>query len=408
MRNIARFVLGLVFVFSGFVKAIDPVGSGLIFSEYFKAFGVDFLQPLSVGFGVILSTLELLLGIIVLLDFRKLWGAWGMLLFMSFFTLLTLILAVFNPVHDCGCFGEAIKLTNWQTFFKNVALWPFVLLLFRSRHHTLPLASGWAEWPVIALFAALIVSLSLYCYRHQPLMDFMGFKVGNNIPQLLEESRQHPEFTYQTTLIYAKDGKEAAFNIDQLPDSTWTYVDSKTKEIPTGYHPKIASFSVRDLNGNQVEDALLQDPRTALVFTITAAKHVQALERASALVEHARQNDLPVYVLSAVDTAQLSTALLLAGMEDVPVYYVDVKTLLSMARNSPSLLALRHGTVLAKYPWRDFPSLTQWETLLSKDPEIAAADTRIHNRLRMEIMAAGALLLIFLLRKGFWFSRTTV
>ena len=407
MRKTARLVLGLLFVFSGIVKAVDPVGSALVFSEYFTAFGVGFLKPLSLVSGMVLSTVEFVLGVMVLLDFRKRAAAWGMFLFMSFFTLLTLYLALFDPVEDCGCFGDAIKLTNWQTFFKNLIFWPFALVLFLQRNRTAPLAGGAAEWPVIVFFAILVSGLSFYSYRHLPPVDFRGFRVGNDIASLLEESRSNPEYVFTTDLVYTREGKEEVFWLDSLPDSTWTFVDSRTKRIATGVRHKVTDFSVRDVAGRSVTDSILKEEKTALVLLIWSEENLNGnvLERLKPLVRESREQGRPNFTVSALPADSVHAVLLENGI-DMPVYMADVKTLLTVIRSTPGLMVMKKGVVLAKYGFRDYPSPEKWEELVSRDPELVVARARIGNRLRTQLFVALMLLLIFLLRKGFWFSRS--
>lgn len=406
MRKLARVLLGLLFIFSGFVKAVDPLGSALVFSEYFKAFGVEFLTPFSLLAGILLSTLEFVLGVMVLLDFRKRTAAWGMFLFMSFFTLLTLWLAIFDPVQDCGCFGDAVKLSNWETFFKNLVFWPFSLILFLQRNKTAPVARGVAEWPVCIFFAVIITGLSIYSYRHLPPVDFRGFRTGNNIGELLEEARKNPEFSYRTELIYSRQGKEKIFNSDSLPDSTWTFVDSRTREIRTGKRHKISDFSVRDLNGNSLTDSILNQDRTALVLLITSGNNLDSktLKKMEPLVAESKENNRPYYAISALPADTIQDLLQKNGME-MPVYLADKKTLLTMIRSTPGLMVMKKGIVLAKFGFRDFPTPEKWLELVNQDPEMIIAKTRIHTRLRTQVFVALVLLLIFLLRKGFWFSR---
>ncbi len=406
MRKLARVLLGLLFVFSGFVKAVDPVGSALVFSEYFNAFGVEFLTPLSLPAGIMLSSLEFVLGVMVLLDFRKRTAAWGMFLFMSFFTLLTLWLAIFNPVQDCGCFGDAVKLSNWQTFFKNLLFWPFALILFLQRNRTAPVARGVAEWPVCIFFAFIITGLSIYSYRHLPPVDFRGFRTGNDIGALLEEARKNPEYTYHTELIYSRQGKEKVFAADSLPDSTWTFVDSRTRQIRTGKRHKITDFSVRNINGNSLTDSIIGQERTALVLLITSGNNLNSkiLQKLGPLVAECRENNRPFYTISALPADTIQNILLENGLE-MPVYLADKKTLLTMIRSTPGLMVMKKGIVLAKYGFRDIPSLQEWQELVYQDHEMLIAKTRIHTRLRTQVFVALVLLLIFLLRKGFWFSR---
>jgi uncharacterized membrane protein YphA (DoxX/SURF4 family) len=406
MRRISCIIIGLLFVFSGFVKAVDPVGTGLIFSEYFNAFGLHFPGSFGLVAGVMLSTLEFLLGVMLLLDFRKNLTAWGTFLLMSFFTVLTLFLALFNPVSDCGCFGEAIKLSNWETFIKNIIFWPFTLFLFIGRNRTAPLAREWVEYLVGALFALFAAGISFYSYRHLPLMEFMAFRAGNNVAEILDNARNDPGITFETELVYSKNGREALFSIDDLPDSTWTFVDSRTREISSGIRHKITDFTVRDEEGRNVGDSLLAIKPAALVLLVTTEQRLnnKTLDPVKPLLAECINGERPFYVISSVAPSVILSALEQAGLQ-MPVYYADIKTLLTMIRSTPGLMVLQDGVVNAKYAWRDFPSSEEWIRLINTDPELVVAQSRIHNRLRIEILALTVFLVIFLLRKGFWFSR---
>ena len=172
LRLISRILVGIVFVFSGFVKAIDPLGSTYKFGDYFTAFGLEFLEPMAFPLAIILSGIELVLGIGLLLSYRMKVMSWLLLIFMSFFTVLTLILALTNPVSDCGCFGDALILTNWETFGKNVIILAFTLVIFIYRKQYPEIRSAMVEWSVIVAFFLGSVFLSLYCYNNLPLLDF--------------------------------------------------------------------------------------------------------------------------------------------------------------------------------------------------------------------------------------------
>ncbi|NLA16091.1 MAG: DoxX family protein [Bacteroidales bacterium] len=406
MRKTARIVLGLLFVFSGFVKAVDPIGFALILTEYFRAFHLMFLEPLALMGAVALSAVEFVLGIMLLLDFRKQITAWGIFLFMSFFTLLTLYLALFNPIEDCGCFGEAITLTNWQTFFKNLVFLPLSLVVFLQRNRTFPVARARAEWSVCVFFTILITSISIYSYRHLPFVDFRGFKIGNDLPLLLEEARTQPEFIYKTELLYSKDGKQKTFEPDAFPDSSWTFVAAHTKEIRTGVRHKLRDFSVFDTGGEEMTDALLQENQTALLLLVTSYENLtnRILEQIKPLVAERKAKDTPVYAISALPAEELRELLLTHGLE-MPVYMTDRNTLLTMIRSTPGLMVLKQGTVMAKYGFRDIPTLKQWKKMIEEDPELVVARATIQMRLRVQLFVAALLLLVFLLRKGFWFTR---
>lgn len=402
MRKTARIVLGFLFVFSGIVKAVDPVGFSLILTEYFHAFHVSFLDPLALTGSIGLSAVEFLLGIMLLLDFRKQWTAWGVLLFMVFFTLLTLYLALFNPVSDCGCFGEAVTLTNWQTFFKNLLFLPFAILLFVQRKRTPPVAPPGAEWPVCAFFAVVVVAVSIYSYRHLPLVDFRGFKVGNDIAFLLEDSRTRPEFLFKTELIYSKDGKQEVFEPENLPDSSWTFVASHTKEIKTGVRHKITDFSVFDSAGLLMTDSLLQENETALLLLFSSDYHMtdKVLNELKALVEERQSQHLPVYAISALPTQELEPIMRAKGIE-IPIYRADRTLLLTMIRSSPGVMVLKKGVVVAKYGFRDIPTLKKWKKLTQEDSELVITRNNIHTRLRTQLFVVILLVLVYLIRKGY-------
>ncbi|HPJ83084.1 MAG TPA: hypothetical protein PLG64_04470, partial [Bacteroidales bacterium] len=305
------------------------------------------------------------------------------------------------------CFGDAVKLSNWQTFFKNLFFWPFALFLFLQRNRTAPVARGAAEWPVCIFFALVITSVSVYSYRHLPLIDFRGYKIGNNIAALLEEARMNPEFVYTTELIYTRDGEEKIFLPDSLPDSTWTFADSRTRTTATGVRHKITDFSVLDNSGNSVTDSILKDKETALVLLIASEENLQAKVLASLepLIAERREQGLPYYAISALQGVTTQELLLEYGI-DMPVYMADLKTVLTMIRSTPGLMVMKEGVVLAKYGFRDYPDPGTWSELVKEDPELVVASISIRNRLRTQLFVAGLLLLIFLLRKGFWFARS--
>ena len=172
VRNFSRIIIAPVFIFSGFVKAIDPLGSAYKFSDYFEAFGLDFLSPMALVLAVMLSTTELIIGLSIIMGVLMRVTSWALLIFMSFFTLLTLLIAITNPVSDCGCFGDAIILTNWQTFWKNIVFMVPTLILFYGRKRFRPIGSIGAEWGIVTLFIVTGISLSLYTYRNLPVFDF--------------------------------------------------------------------------------------------------------------------------------------------------------------------------------------------------------------------------------------------
>ncbi|MDR2040627.1 MAG: DoxX family protein, partial [Bacteroidales bacterium] len=209
MKNIAaisRILLGIVFVFSGFVKGIDPLGSTYKFIDYFTAFNLSFLSPLAFILAILMNAAEFLIGVSLILRLRMKVSAWAVFLFMCFFTVLTFILALTNPVSDCGCFGDALVLTNWETFFKNLVLMALALIVFLYRKKYEPVYRPVTEWICVVLIAGVIIGISVYCYRHLPLLDFRPYSVGANIPQGMTIPDGMPTDEFKTTLYYEKDG----------------------------------------------------------------------------------------------------------------------------------------------------------------------------------------------------------
>ncbi len=218
-RLVSRIITGLVFIFSGFVKAVDPLGSTYKFTDYFNAFHIGFLAPLALPLAIFLSSTELVLGITLLLGYRMRVAAWVLLVFMSFFTVLTFILALTNPVTDCGCFGDALILTNWETFLKNIVLMIFVVIIFTGRKQFPVVRRPLTEWAVVALFFLATVFFSLYNHAHLPLLDFRPYAVGANIAQGMAMPEGAPEDVYSTRadLQKQKDGRRKRVHHGELP-----------------------------------------------------------------------------------------------------------------------------------------------------------------------------------------------
>lgn len=230
LTRLCRLILGAVFVFSGFLKLIDPVGTSLIIKEYFGAFHLEFLDFAIIPAAVALALVEFAIGVSMLARLRIKVMAWVSLVVMSFFTLVTLYLAVFNPISDCGCFGEAIHLTNWQTFFKNLILLPCAVVIFIWRKSISEFDHPVVEWAFLLLFCLFGASIVHHVNHAGPVMEFSSLQIGNDISAVPVAGGD----SYETTFIYEKDGEQASFSLDNLPDSTWIFVDAVTVGMEEG------------------------------------------------------------------------------------------------------------------------------------------------------------------------------
>lgn len=397
LRAVSRLIIGLTFIFSGFVKIIDPVGAGLIVGEYFKIIGIDSLPLLYQIIGMALSGAELLLGISVLLGLRMKVSCKLALGFVSVFTLITLFLAIFNPIQECGCFGEALKLTNWQTFYKNIVLLVFALILYFQRNNFIPIAPKSWERGFVGVYALLIILLSIYSYRHLPLIDFMEYKVGTDIHEKLSMAENISEPTFGTILIYKKNGKVKTFLIDELPDSTWTFVDSKTKQVSSKALPAAINFAVSDREGNYVTDSLLSIEGKLFITSIPYFDRLSGpdLDKLRLINEKFKEKKINHIILTGSSFWLIDS--LNRDSLDIEFFYADHKTLLAMNRSNGGLIYLNNATVTAKWSINGMP-VDSFDSVINEDPELLAAKMRIKEQLAAEVAAIIILLLVVVMR----------
>lgn len=398
VRAVSRLIVGLTFIFSGFVKIIDPVGFGLVIGEYFKLIGAGELTVFYQSVAVLISSLELLLGISVLLGIRMKISCIVSFAFLSFFTLLTFLLAVFNPISDCGCFGEAIKLTNWQTFYKNLIIIPFATILFFQRKRFVPIAPTVWEWIFAAVYAVFIMGLASYSLRHLPLIDFMEFKVGTNIKNRLEafdSGDNMPEF--ETLLIYSKDGKEYTFTIENLPDSTYTFLDAVTRPVTKRQIITRMEFAVSDMQNRYVTDSLLSIEGPLFLVSVPFVERLSTRQsdRIVKISRAVKEKGVPVIILSG-SSFPITDKLIQSNDIEATIYHVDFKTLLTLNRSNGGVVYLHNATVTAKWSSAGISSIDL--KIFNEDPELIAAEARIREQLSAEIAAVLIIVLIIILR----------
>ncbi len=356
----ARIILGAVFIFSGFVKGADPLGSAYKFSDYFLAFGLEFMEFASLPLAFILSTAEFLIGISLLFNLKFRLGAWAVLIFMSFFTILALILALTNPVTDCGCFGDAIIMTNWQTFIKNVILLPFVLIIFIFWKKQPVRFPGAYAWLGIIIFALGFLAMERNVYQHLPLLDFRPYNVGTNIPEKMSIPEGAAQDIYRTILFYEKNGEVREFTEDNFPwqDSTWKFVDSEHQLVSKGYEPLIHDFTITDSSGTDITYDILADPGFTFLMVSTHLEKadVAALNYADDLNAFCDLMGHSFYCLTASSEDVIREVSTEQGLS-FNVNTTDEITLKTIIRANPGILLLQEGNILAKWHYNDFPSL---------------------------------------------------
>lgn len=354
LRVIARIITGLVFVFSGTVKAIDPLGSTYKFSDYFTAFGLDFMQALSLPLAFILCLAEFITGFALLTGIKYRAGLTGITLLMLIFTPLTLVLALTNPVSDCGCFGDAVKLTNWQTFWKNVVLMAFVLILLFDRNKPSEYLRNIPGWLVISSVSVIFVVFTGYNLKYLPVIDFLPYKKVNNIKELMQIPENAPAPVYKTTFIYEKNGVKKEFTIDNFPadDTTWKFIDQKSVLVKKGYEPPIHGFSIVTADNRDITDMVLNNNNFTLLMISQKLENAkpERLEKGFLTGRRCIEKGIDFYILTASSSEKIKEY-----ENGLTFCQTDEITLKTMVRSNPGYIMMRNGTITGKWSWANLP-----------------------------------------------------
>ena len=352
---ICRTLLGVVFIFSGAVKAIDPLGTVYKIEDYLKAFGGFFsdLLPLAEVAAWALIITELLLGMCMVMNVRTKWTSWIALAFYCVMTPLTLYIALTNPVSDCGCFGDAVVLTNWQTFWKNAVLIVLAIALVALRKHVRQLWSGWMELVIVATSLAAVLSFMTWTIQHLPVIDFRPYKIGNHLPTLMEYPEDAEADVYEFSFVYEKDGVEERFTLDNYPkgDSTWTFVRQESKLIKKGYEPPIHDFEVLNADYEDLTWEILESEEPTILVVMYDLK--KADKKQMAKVEALLGDGDKGYILTGSGTDEIiSFSLEYPTLSDC-ICTCDPVTLKTIVRANPGVIVIQNGVVIDKYNVRN-------------------------------------------------------
>lgn len=366
--QLARFVLALTFIFSGYVKATDPLGTQYKIEDYLQALHLAGIFPdwMTLATSVCLSAFEFFVGIMLLFAIRRRLMSRLTLALMVVMTLITIWLVVANPVKDCGCFGDALKLTNAQSLLKNIVLLASAVVITRWPLRQARFISKSNQWIVInftLLFIIISAAQSLYTL---PPFDFRPYHVGANIREGMTIPKGAEQPQYETTFLLKKNGETREFTLDNYPDSTWEFVDSKTKLIKEGYVPPIHDFSI-DRDGEDITDEVLS--HRGYTFLLIAP----FLEKASdsnfgdidQIYEYAQQERVPFYCLTASSAKAISHWQDITGAE-YPFCATDATTLKTIIRSNPGLLLLKDGTIIRKWSHNRLPKADALTSPLAK------------------------------------------
>lgn len=361
-----RIFVGLLFIFSGLIKINDPLGFSYKLIEYFEVFHITFFNGLALSLSIVLCSLEIIMGFALLIGVRAKQNALGLLLLIIFFSFLTFYSAAFKVVQTCGCFGDAIPLTPWQSFSKDLILLLLILVLFKNRSGIKPLFSP--KIGDIFLIAATIISLGfgLYTYNFLPVVDFLPYKIGANIPNAMKTPAGSVPDEYQINynLKNKKTGetKEVTdkeyLNSGIWKDNNWEVVGNpESKLIKKGFSPKIQDLSIKDEQGNDYTKELLANPFNSLIIVAHDLNNTDtaAIIRINALAINLTRSYNTRTILLTSATSADATAIAKHYHLVSEIFYADAVPLKSMVRANPGVILLKGGTIVNKWHYHTVP-----------------------------------------------------
>lgn len=349
--NISRVLVGTLFIFSGLVKAIDPLGLAYKMQEFFDVWKLPlWLNEQALLLSIIMITLEVVLGVALLLGWRTKMVSWLLLLMMLFFTFLTSYVLFSGKIRACGCFGDCIPLTPIQTFTKDIILLLLVLLIIAGRKYIRPLFSGNVNTIIFLISFFGVLALQWYVLKHLPVKDCLPFKVGNDILELRKMPKGAVPDKFDYTFIYKKNGETKNFTVNALPDSTWEFVDRKQVLVEKGKNniPLINDFILKTENGNDTTEAILNGPGEYYLLLVREFD-VKEDSWYADFNDFYKNSKLPVYLVTA-DPVNAKKVLTIPGLV---ILTGDVTAIKTAARVNPTLYLMKGPVVQRKWAGAD-------------------------------------------------------
>lgn len=362
-----RVAVGLLFIFSGLIKANDPLGFAYKLEEYFEVFHLYFLSDYSLGFAIFLCALEMILGFALLIGWRAVTVTWGLLLLIIFFGFLTFYSAFFKVVQTCGCFGDAIPLTPWQSFSKDMVLLALVLVLFAARYTLKPILKPLAAQRAFIIAVIFSFGVGIYTYNFLPVLDFLPYKVGANITDEMKTppGAQPDEYEITYHLKNKATGETKVMNnTDYLKtniwkDNNWEIVGQpESKLVKLGFTPKIRDLVINDAQSNNYTQELMGNPFYNLVIVAYNLNHTNsdAIDRLNALAISLHDNFNTRTILLTSNSPTDAAAFAKTHKLVSEIFYADGVPLKTMVRSNPGILLMKNGVVINKWHYHNMPS----------------------------------------------------
>ena len=358
--NLCRIIVAVTFIFSGFVKAIDPIGTQYKLQDYLGAIGMAGILPnwTLLAVAVFLAAIEFCIGIFLLFAIQRRLISKLTVAFMAFMTMVTVWIVVADPVKDCGCFGDALHLTNTETLIKNIVLLVCSLAIMYRPLAMFRFVSKSNQWIVTNYTIVFILMSSGFSLYYLPIFDFRPYHIGVNIPRGMEIPKGAKLPQFKTTFIMEKNGQRKEFTLDNYPDASWKFIDSKTVQTSEGYIPPIHDFSITDnKTGLDLTNSVLSHKGYTFLLI---APHLETADDSNfgdidRLYEYAQSYDIPFYCLTASTTKAIKRWIDLTGAE-YPFCITDEAVLKTIIRSNPGLLLLKDGTIINKWSHNNLPN----------------------------------------------------
>lgn len=355
ITHIARILIGALFIFSGLLKLNDPIGFSYKLEEYFTVFGLNFMAPLAFWVGLILLFFEVILGVLILIGYRKKFTVWSLLILILFFTALTFYSAYTGKVTDCGCFGDAIVLTPWESFTKDVVLLGLIMILFVFQKHIKPIFNTKTLQYMTYVSLLSCFAITYYVMNYLPIKDFRAYKVGTNIIEGMTLPPNAKQDKYEMVFIYKVNGVTTEFTYDdvmanKVPNDA-EFVDRTQKLVEEGDKPNIKNFKM-EFNGQDYTVQTMSQPKVIMVTSYDLEKaSPEALSLLKDLYKKGKENDYVVLGLTGSSEAVIKAK---TKAHNIPFefFFCDPTTVKTIERANPSIIHLEYGTIKSKLHWK--------------------------------------------------------
>lgn len=401
-----RYLLSVVFIFSGFIKANDILGFQYKIQDYFVAFGLDSLNygPIPFLMALLISMLEFCLGVYLFFGIRRKSSSILSFVMMAIMTPITFWLALTNHISECGCFGDVVILTNWETFLKNIILFIAALSVLRWKKQIITLISSRFDWLIGLYTVVYIFVFALYTYRELPLFDFRPFHIGADIKKEMEYPSDAKAPVYETSFILEKNGIKKEFSLDNYPDSTWTYIETKNIVKEKGYLPPITDFFIeRQIDGEDITDAVLNDSNYTVLLVAPFLEQADdsSIDLINELYDYCVDNGYNFYCLTSSNNKDINRWKENTGAE-YPFAISDEVTLKTIVRSNPGIVLLKDGIVINKWSVNNIPNEYQLGASLDKLPLGHYSESTLSHKIMLALAWFLVPLLVFSLIDVVW------